>query len=184
MNSTILVFLLIIVAIFLISVAIYNTLVGKRNKVKNSWGQIEVQLKRRFDLIPNLIETVKGYAAHEKSTFDEVTSARTKFMNASSPNAAMAANDEMSRCLGKLFAVSEAYPALKANENFIDLQRELSKTEDKISFSRQFYNDVVMDYNNSVQMFPTSIFAGIFGFREETFFNVAENEREAPKVKF
>lgn len=174
----------IIIVLLFISVGIYNSLVGKRNKVKNSWGQIEVQLKRRFDLIPNLVETVKGYAAHEKGTLEEVTSARTKFMSASTPNEALAANDEMSRCLGKLFAVSEAYPDLKANENFIDLQRELSKTEDKISFSRQFYNDVVMDYNNSVQMFPSSIFAGIFGFREETFFNVDETEREAPKVKF
>jgi len=168
----------------LLLIAIYNSLVGKRNKVRNSWGQIDVQLKRRFDLIPNLVETVKGYAAHERSTFEQVTQARTKYLSASTPGDMMKANGELSQVLGRLFAVAEAYPELKANTNFLELQESLSKTEDKISFARQFYNDVVMDYNNSVQMFPSSFVAALFGFREEPFFNADESEKEAPTVKF
>jgi LemA protein len=143
-----------------------------------------VQLKRRFDLIPNIIETVKGYATHERTTFEQVTSARTKYMSSSTPNAMMQANTELTQSLGKLFAVAEAYPELKANVNFLELQAELSKTEDKISFSRQFYNDVAMDYNNSVQMFPSSIVAASFGFKEEAYFDVDEAEAKAPQVKF
>lgn len=176
--------IIILVVLALIFISIYNSLVGKRNKVRNSWGQIDVQLKRRFDLIPNLVETVKGYAAHEKSTYEQVTEARTKYMSAGTPEDMMKANGELTQVLGRLFAVAEAYPELKANTNFQELQAELSKTEDKISFSRQFYNDVVMDYNNSVQMFPSSFIASLTGFREEAFFNIDETEKEVPLIKF
>ncbi|NMB95543.1 MAG: LemA family protein [Clostridiaceae bacterium] len=174
----------IIVLLFIITVAVYNSLVGKRNKVRNSWSQIDVQLKRRFDLIPNLVETVKGYAAHEKQTLDAVISARSKFLSANTPEDMMKANGELSQVLGRLFAVSEAYPDLKANTNFIQLQEELTKTEDKIGYARQFYNDVVMEYNNAIQMFPASIIASMFGFKEEPFFRVEQAEREVPKVGF
>lgn len=178
-------FALIAVAVLaVICISIYNGLVGKRNKVKNSWSQIEVQLKRRFDLIPNLLETVKGYAAHERQTLEAVTGARTKFMAAQTPVDKMQANSELTQVLGRLFAVAEAYPELKANINFLELQTELSKTEDKIGFARQFYNDVVMEYNNAVQMFPSNIVAGLGGFKEEPFFSMDETERAAPQIKF
>lgn len=176
--------IIILVVLALIFISIYNSLVGKRNKVKNSWGQIDVQLKRRFDLIPNLVETVKGYAGHEKTTFEQVTEARTKYLSAGTPEDMMKANGELTQVLGRLFAVAEAYPELKANTNFLELQAELSKTEDKISFARQFYNDVVMEFNNAVQMFPSSFVASITGFREEAFFNIDESEKNAPQVKF
>ncbi len=167
-----------------IAMSTYNSLVSKRNKVANSWSQIDIQLKRRFDLIPNLLETVKGYASHERQTFEAVTRARTNYMSAGSHQDAMKANGELSQCLGRLFAVTESYPELKANGNFQELQRELSKTEDKISFARQFYNDVTMEYNNAVQMFPSSILAGMFSFIEEPFFRVEENETAAPQIEF
>jgi len=176
--------LVVIAVVAIYAIAAYNGLVGKRNKVKNSWSQIDVQLKRRFDLIPNLVETVKGYAAHEKQTLEDVIAARTKFMSATTPEEMIKANTELSNLLNRLFAVAEAYPDLKANAGFVELQGELSKTEDKISFSRQFYNDVVMEYNNAVQMFPTNIIAGIFGFKQEAFFQVDEDEKKAPQVKF
>ena len=176
--------IIIVCAIVLMLVFLYNSLVGKRNKVRNSWSQIDVQLKRRFDLIPNLVEIVKGYASHERSTFEEVTSARTKYLSSDTPESMMKANGELTQVLGKLFAVAEAYPELKANTNFLELQGELSKTEDKISYARQFYNDVAMDYNNSVQMFPSSLVASMFNFKEEPFFNVDEAEKAAPKIKF
>lgn len=175
----------VIVAVLLIwAVATYNSLVGKRNKVNNQWSQVDVQLKRRFDLIPNLVETVKGYAAHEKSTFAAVTEARTRYLNARTPADKMNANGEVSQLLGHLFAVAESYPELKANQNFIELQKELSDTENKISFSRQFYNDTVMDYNNAVQMFPSNMFAGIFNFRTADFFKTDDAEKAVPKVQF
>ena len=176
--------LIIIGALILLLVLIYNGLVKKRNKVKNSWSQIDVQLKRRFDLIPNLVQTVKGYAAHESSTFEQVTSARTKYLSATTPEDMMKANGELTQVLGRLFAVAEAYPELKANTNFLELQQSLGKTEDKISFARQFYNDVAMEYNNSVQMFPSSIVASMFGFKEEPFFSVDEEEKATPQVQF
>jgi len=176
--------LIVIAVIVIYAIAAYNSLVGKRNKVKNSWSEIDVQLKRRFDLIPNLVETVKGYAAHERQTLEAVTAARTKFMSASTPEEMMKANTELSHLLSRLFAVAEAYPDLKANTSFVELQNELSKTEDKITFSRQFYNDVVMEYNNAVQMFPTSIIAGIFGFKQEAYFQIDEDEKQTPQVKF
>ena len=176
--------LAVVLVLALLVMATFNGLVSKRNKVANSWSQIDVQLKRRFDLIPNLLETVKGYASHERQTFEAVTQARTNYMSAGNHQDAMKANGELSQGLGRLFAVAEAYPELKANTNFQDLQHELTKTEDKISFSRQFYNDVTMDYNNAVQMFPSSILANMFNFMEEPFFRADENETAAPQIKF
>lgn len=150
----------------------YNSLVGKRNKVNNAWSQVEVQLKRRFDLIPNIVETVKSYAAHEKDTLERVTQIRAKFMNVQNREDAINSNSEMSNILGKLFAVAESYPQLKADSNFMGLQQELARTEDKISFSRQFYNDVVMEFNNAIQMFPSNMIAKMFGFKKVSFMKV------------
>lgn len=178
----ILVVLVIVVALFIMST--YNGLVKKRGKVENSWSQIDVQLKRRFDLIPNLLETVKGYASHERQTLEAVTQARTKFMSAGSHQDAMSANNELTQGLSRLFAVSEAYPELKSNTNFQELQRELTKSEDKISFARQFYNDVTMEYNNAIQMFPSSLLANRFNFVEEPYFRADEAETAAPQIKF
>lgn len=184
MTKFLVILALIAAAIVIYAISAYNGLVNKRNKVANSWSQIEVQLKRRFDLIPNLLETVKGYAAHERQTFEAVMQARNSYMSAGSHQDVMKANGELSQGLSRLFAVSEAYPELKANANFQELQRELSKTEDKITFARQFYNDVTMDYNNAVQMFPTSFFANRFNFVEEPFFTIDEKEAENPQIKF
>lgn len=171
-----------VIAIF--AIAAYNSLVNKRNKVANAWSQIEVQLKRRFDLIPNLLETVKGYAEHEKQTFEAVMQARNRYMSAGSHQDVIKANGELTQGLNRLLAIAEAYPELKANANFQELQHELSRTEDKITFARQFYNDVTMEYNNAVQMFPTNIFANRFNFMEEPFFRIDENETKNPEVKF
>ncbi|HBR03519.1 MAG TPA: hypothetical protein DD738_13020 [Ruminiclostridium sp.] len=184
MPTPIIVLIIIAAIVLLYAVATYNRLVDKRNKVANSWSQIDVQLKRRFDLIPNLLETVKGYAAHEKQTFADVTEARTKYLSAGSHQDAISADTALSKGLGRLFAVAEAYPELKANTNFLELQEELKNTENKISFARQFYNDVVMDYNNAVQMFPSSIIAGMFQFKTDEFIRVDEAEAAAPKIKF
>ncbi|WP_407453602.1 LemA family protein [Methanobrevibacter sp.] len=180
----IIVLIILIVFIIFTLIHMYNNLVGLRNRVKNSYAQIEVQLKRRNDLIPNLVETVKGYAAHEKGVFEEVTKARTSVMNASSIEEASAANNQLTSALKTLFAVAENYPELKANSNFQQLQTELADTEDKIAYARQFYNDVVLKYNNACQQFPSSIIAKMFGFKEESFFQAPEAEREVPKVEF
>ena len=180
----ILVVLAILVILALVVIASYNGLVSSRGKVANSWSQIDVQLKRRFDLIPNLLEAVKGYASYERQTFEAVMQARSNYMAAGTHQDAMKANSELTQGLGRLFAVTEAYPELKANENFKELQHELTKTEDKISFARQFYNDVVMDYNNKIQMFPTNILANRFDFLEEPYFKADDNETSAPQVKF
>lgn len=174
----------VVVILILVVMSTYNSLVVKRNRVQNAWSQIDVQLKRRFDLIPNLIETVKGYASHESKTLETVTAARTKYMSAGSHQDAMEANDALSQSLGRLFAVAEAYPDLKANTSFVSLQNELTNTEDKIGFSRQFYNDTAMTFNNAVQMFPSNIIAGIFGFKPEPFFRATEAETSVPEVKF
>jgi LemA protein len=176
--------LAVVVLLVIIAIGIYNGLVVKRNRVRNGWSQIDVQLKRRIDLIPNLVETVKGYAAHEKAIFERIAEARSLAINAKGPAESAKANNALTDTLKTLFAVAENYPNLKANENFAKLQEELAGTENKISFARQFYNDVVMDYNNSIQMFPSNVFAGMFGFKESEFYNVPEAEREAPKVKF
>ncbi|MBQ4031867.1 MAG: LemA family protein [Bacilli bacterium] len=162
----------------------YNVLVQLRNRVKDQWSQIDIQLKRRFDLIPNLVETVKGYAKHEKETLEEVINARNAYQTASTPEEQMKADGELTKTLTKLFALAEAYPDLKANENFIQLQSELSATEDKISSARQFYSDTVLNYNNKIQMFPSNFVASIFGFKEEKFFEAQAEERENVKVQF
>jgi LemA protein len=165
----------------------FNGLVGFRNQVKNAWAQIDVQLKRRFDLIPNLVETVKGYAKHERETFEMVTKARSLAEQAKSagPVERGKVEGELGMALGRLLAVAEAYPELKANQNFLALQEELTSTENKISFSRQFYNDSVLKYNNKIQMFPSSVIAGMFHFVLSEFFQVTvEAERQAPKVSF
>jgi len=181
-------FLIILAALILILaiavLGIYNGLVTKRNKVGNAWSQIDIQLKRRFDLIPNLLEVVKGYAAHERQTFEAVMKARNSYMSAGTHQEAIKANGELSQSLGRLFAITEAYPELKSNANFQELQRELTITEDKIAFARQFYNDVTMDYNNAVQMFPSNILARMFNFVEEPYFTFDENVTKTPEIKF
>ncbi len=177
--------LIVLAVIFVIG--IYNSLVGLRNQVKEAWAQVDVQLKRRYDLIPNLIETVKGYMTHERETLEAVTNARASVGNAAGGDMAgrMAAESGLGMALGRLLAVSESYPDLKASTNFLALQEELSSTENKISFARQFYNEAVMRMNNKVQMFPGNIIAGMFNFELETFFELEdEAQREAPKVDF
>lgn len=166
-------------------VVVYNGLVVLKNRVKNAWAQIDVQLKRRCDLIPNLVETVKGYAAHESATLENVVKARQQAINVGDnvKNRAEAEN-ALSGTLKSLFAVAENYPDLKANQNFMQLQEELTSTENKISFARQFYNDAVMAYNNKKEMFPTNIIAGVFNFENRDFFEIAEAEKAVPKVSF
>ena len=174
----------IIIILIVIIVVIYNNLVKSRNKVKNAWAQIDVQLNRRNDLIPNLVETVKGYAGHEKGVLENVTKARSGLMNASTVKDIQEADNQLSGALRTLFAVAENYPELKANTNFQELQKELSGTEDKIAYSRQFYNDTVLKYNNTCQEFPNNLIAGIFGFKEADFFEASEGARTVPKVEF
>ena len=174
----------IVVIIIIYFVATYNGLVGMRNRVKDSWSQIDVQLKRRADLIPNLVETVKGYAKHEKSTLDEVIEARNKFNAASTPEEEMNASNQITGALNKLFALSEAYPDLKANQNFISLQNDVKDTEDKIALSRQLYNDTVLTLNNKIEMFPSNIIAGMFKFKQEAFFKADEEDKENVEIKF
>lgn len=184
MQLTFIIIIAIVVLLLIWVAATYNSLVSHRNRVGDQWSQIDVQLKRRFDLIPNLVQTVKGYAAHEKTTFEEITAARTHYMNAATPGEKLSANTEMTNVLGHLFAVAENYPDLKANQNFLDLQSQLADTENKISVSRQFYNDTVLGYNNSVQMFPSNIVAALFHFKAAEFFRTDDSEKEAPKVQF
>ena len=175
----------IILILIIYVVSTYNKLVGSRNKVKDQWAQVDVQLKKRVDLIPNLVETVKGYASHEKSTLDAVIKARNAFNSANSVEDEIKANNQITGALNKLFALSEAYPDLKANTNFLSLQSDLKDIEEKISFARQFYNDTVLAYNNLIEMFPSNIIAGMFHFKASEFFKVENNEeREAPKVSF
>ena len=179
----IIVVILVLLVLYVISA--YNGLVRERNKVKDQWAQIDVQLKKRVDLIPNLVETVKGYAKHEKTTFEDVVKARNAFASANTVAEEIEANNQITGALNKLFALSESYPELKANENFLSLQADLKDIEEKISYARQFYNDTVLTYNNKVEMFPTNIIANIFGFKQSEFFTLDnESEREAPKVSF
>lgn len=177
---------LVILVIFVIVTFIhmYNNLIGLRNRVQNSYAQIDVQLKRRNDLIPNLVETVKGYAGHEKGVLEEVTKARTGVMNATSIEETSAADNQLTGALKTLFAVAENYPDLKANSNFQQLQTELNETEDKIAYARQFYNDVVLKYNNACQQFPSSLMAKLFRFKEESYFEAPASETAVPEVKF
>ena len=174
--------ILIVVALWLI--ATYNGLIQARNKVRNAFAQIDTQLQRRFDLIPNLVETVKGYAAHEKELLENVTASRSGYMNATTAAEKMAADNQLTSTLKTLFAVSENYPELKANENFSKLQDDLKGTEDKVAFSRQFYNDSVTKYNDKLLMFPTNIIGSMFGFKPEELFKTDEAARVAPKVQF
>jgi len=204
------VILVIVVILVLWVIATYNSLITLRNRVKDAWSQIDVQLKRRFDLIPNLVETVKGYAwsqidvqlkrrfdlipnlvetvkgytKHESETLENVIKARNTYMSATLPEDQMKADGELTKAVSKLFALSESYPDLKANTNFNDLQNQLKETENKISMSRQFYNDIVLQYNNKVEMVPSNIIANMFHFKKETFFEAQETERENVQVKF
>ena len=177
--------LIIIVVLILIYLgSTYNSFVVLRNRVKDQWAQIDVQLKRRFDLIPNLVETVKGYASHEKDTLEAVVKARNEYLSSDTPEGKFAANNDLNKVVTKLFALAESYPELKADTSFRELQTTLTETEDKISYARQFYNDVVMKYNNKVEVFPSNIVAGLFGFKTSAYFNATEEERENVKVKF
>lgn len=176
--------LVIVVVIAMWVASTYNSLIELRNKVKDQWAQIDVHLKRRADLIPNLVETVKGYAKHEEGTLEAVINARNKAVSAKTPEEEMAADNELTGALTRLFALTEAYPELKANTNFMDLQNNLKDTEDKISFARQFYNDVVLKYKNKLEVFPSNIVASIFKFKPEPFFEASEADKEVPKVQF
>ncbi len=180
--------LLIAVGVILVVVvligAMYNRMVTMRNRVENAWSQIDVQLKRRYDLIPNLIKTVQGYAKHEKSLFENVTKARSQAISAGNVGEQAKAENMLTQTLRSLFAVAENYPDLKANQNFMMLQEELSGTESKIAFSRQFFNDTVLAYNTGIQVFPTVIMAGMFGFTEREYFEIEEASREPVKVDF
>lgn len=188
MMSTGTVILIVIVGIIILLafyiIGIYNKLVNSRNKVDNQFSQIDIQLKRRADLIPNLVETVKGYAKHEEGTLTAVIEARNKAVGATSINDKIDANNQLTGALNKLFALSEAYPDLKANENFISLQNDLKDTEDKITYARQFYNDSAMSFNNLVEMFPSNMVASLFKFKKFEYFKIEEKEKETPKVKF
>jgi LemA protein len=169
----------------LVLVVFYNRFVRLRNRVDNAWAQIEVQLKRRHDLIPNLVETVKGYAAHERETFQNVTEARAAAQRAQTPAESAEAEGFLSQALGRLFAVAEAYPELQADENFRQLQDELAETENRIAVSRQVYNDTVLTFNNAIQTVPGVFFAGPFGFSQREFFDVEDDaQREPPQVSF
>ena len=162
----------------------YNSLVKSRNRVDNAWSQIDVQLKRRHDLIPNLVETVKGYAAHERGTFEAVTNARANAIRAEGPGQAAQAENVLTGALKSLFAVAEAYPDLKANQNFLQLQEELTATEDKVAYARQFYNDSVLTYNTKIQQFPTMVLAGMFKFEDRDFFDAEPGDTEPVQVQF
>lgn len=174
----------VVVLLIIIFIAMYNSFVRLKNQVENAWSQIDVQLKRRTDLIPNLIETVKGYAKHEKSVFENVTKARSAMMNAGSPAEAAKADNMLTGALKSVFAVAEAYPDLKANQNFMQLQEELAGTENKIAASRQYYNDMVMTYNTKRESIPSNVIAGMFNFGAKDLFEIPEGEKVVPKVSF
>ena len=176
--------LIIVVLLIVWAISVYNHLVSLKRRVKNAWAQIDTQLKRRFDLIPNLVETVKGYAAHEQGTLEKVIAARNTYASASSVEDKAKANNELTSTLKSIFALGEAYPELKANENFLALQTELTGTEDKVAYSRQFYNDTVQMYNTAIMKFPSNILAGMFGYKEEPFFTIDEAQKEPVKVQF
>ena len=174
----------IVVVLGLALVVLYNRLVRLRNRTENAWSQVDVQLRRRYDLIPNLVETVKGYAAHERATFEEVTEARTRAQQASGVTQQADAENALTAAIGRLFAVAEAYPELRASENFQRLQGDLTDTESRIAVSRQVYNDTVLTYDNAIQTVPASLVAGLFGFDSKPYFEVEEPVREAPQVHF
>jgi LemA protein len=180
----VIVIVVLVVLLLLIFWLGYNGLVRRRNQVDNAWSQIDVQLKRRHDLIPNLVETVKGYAAHERGTFEAVTAARANAINAQTPAQQAQAENVLSGALKSLFAVAEAYPDLKANQNFLNLQEELTSAEDRVAYARQFYNDSVLSYNTQIQKFPTVLLAGAFHFEKREFFDAAPEDTETPRVQF
>lgn len=162
----------------------YNSLVQLRNKVRDQWAQVDVQLKKRFDLVPNLVETVKGYAKHEKETFEKVVEARSKYSSAKTPEMEMEASGELTRALSRIMMLAESYPELKSNQNFLKLQEDLADVEEKIAYARQFYNDRVLSYMDKIQMFPSNIVAAIFKFKEVKYFEATADEKDAPKVSF
>jgi len=178
-------FFVLLLVLVVAVIALYNRLIVLRNRVDNAWSQIDVQLRRRYDLIPNLVETVKGYAKHEQETFEKVTQARNMAINAGSVAEQGAAENMLTGALKSLFAVAEAYPELKANTNFMQLQEELTGTESKIAYARQFYNDSVMSFNTAIQSFPANLLAGVFGFTGREYFEIELAEaRETPQVSF
>jgi len=183
--AALIIILVVLILLFFVVIGIYNALVRLRNQVDNAWSQIDVQLKRRHDLIPNLVETAKGYMKHERQTFEAITNARSQAMGAKNVAEASKAEGALGGALSNFLLVVENYPDLKANQNFLALQEELTSTENKISFSRQNYNDQVLFFNNKIQMFPSNIVAGMFSFGKRDFFEIeVAAEREAPKVNF
>ncbi|MBR3198566.1 MAG: LemA family protein [Bacilli bacterium] len=178
------VIIVILIAIASFVISNYNVLVQARNKVRDQFSQIDVQLKKRADLIPNLVETVKGYTKHEEGTLENVIKARNTYLSASSVDDKVEASSEMTNAISKLFALAESYPDLKANTNFLDLQSQLKEIEDKIGYARQFYNDAVLMYNNKIEMFPSSVIASLFNFKAEKFFEATEEDRKNVEVKF
>jgi LemA protein len=180
----VIVLIVVVVIVGLVLMGMFNRLVRLRNRIENAWSQIDVQLQRRHDLIPNLVETVKGYAAHEKGVLESVTQARANAINAQGPAAQAQAENMLTGALKSLFAVSEAYPDLKANQNFLSLQEELTATEDKVAYARQFYNDTVRSYNTSIQSFPTNMLAKQFGFSEREYYEAGDESRGPVQVKF
>ena len=184
MSVLLIVILVVVVLVLLWFIGVYNSLVSLKNKVKNQFSQIDVQLKKRYDLIPNLVETVKGYTKHETETLEKVMEARNGYASAKTDSEKVESANELSKQVTKLFALAEAYPDLKANSNFLSLQNDLKEIEDKISYARQFYNDSVLSYNNKVQMVPSNIVANMTGFTKAAFFEADEKDKEKPEVKF
>jgi LemA protein len=180
----VIVLIVVLVVLALLVVAAYNKLVRLRNRSENAWAQVDVQLRRRYDLIPNLVETVKGYAAHERGTFDEVTKARTAAQQAQTVEQQAQAENVLTAALGRLFAVAEAYPQLRATENYQQLQAQLAETEQKIAVARQVYNDTVLSYDNALETVPTSLIAGLFNFQPRAYFETDDATRQAPAVQF
>ena len=180
----VLIILIILAGIISYTISIYNDLVTKRNQVKSSWSKIDVQLKRRTDLIPNLVEIVKGYAQHEKETFSQVSQARASLMNARNIDDIQKSNSQLSRSLVNLFAIAERYPELKANTNFLNLQGQLQESEDKIAIYRERFNNFVLVYNNSCEQFPGNLVAQMFGFKTANFIEISEDEKAVPKVQY
>jgi len=180
----VLIIVAVVVILLLVLVGMYNKLVRLRNRAENGWAQVDVQLRKRYDLIPNLVETVKGYAAHERGTFEEVTAARTAAQQAQGVAEQAQAENVLTAALGRLFAVAEAYPQLRATENFQQLQAQLSDVEQSIAVSRQVYNDTVLSYDNALETFPTNVIAGLFHFNPREYFQTEDATREAPRVSF
>lgn len=181
---TTIVLVVIVAVVILFGITAYNKLVSNRNRMQEAWSGIDVFLKKRYDLIPNLVETVKGYATHEKSTFESVTASRSAAMSAKSTHDRIESEAKLDKALVNLFAVAEQYPELKANENFVKLQEQLSSLEDEISTARRYYNGTVRENNIYIESFPSNIFAGMFNFSKGEFYDIAEAERQAPRVSF